>query len=446
MGFIQMITCVRFSIQLFIAEGAFLIGRPRKEHFGVRLFLALAAYVFGMVAWVFILSNIPFGNPVIQLLFYTGILGMALLFIYACYDLPWIEILFVGTGGYAVEHITFAGVRILQFFTGWDADRLGVIPEYLIFRLGAYVLIAGMLYFLLLRNNLDKDEFCKKDIRIVKLSMMILFAAIILSVFYTSQEPDERVSLYSYVICPAYSMLCCVLVLIMEQYLFRENRLSKEKESMEQLLRMADVQQKGSREAIDIINIKCHDLKHQMKQLQQVENDRERSAYIEEIRNAISIYDATYHTGCETLDYILREKTLISDERNIAFSCMVDGAPLNFMDKADLYALLGNALDNALEQQMKEEEEMRMMSLRIQRSGQMVMIHLENTCSNSLVFHDGMPLTTKEDKNYHGFGVRSMSYIVKKYDGNIVMYTEYGKFMLDIAIPLEGITDPARRK
>lgn len=436
MGSIQMITCFRFSMQLFISEGVFLIGRPRKEHFGVRLLLSLLLYVLGTVAWFFIISNIQFFDPVIQLLFFTGILGMTLLFIYACYDLQWIEILFVGTGGYAVEHITFTAVRILQFFTGWDADRLGVMPEYLIFRLGAYVLIAGMIYIFLLRKNLDKQEFCEKDIRIVKLSMLILFAAIILSVFYTSEEPDEGMVLYSYVICPAYSMLCCILVLIMEQYLFRENRLNKEKETMEQLLRMADTQQKSSREAIDIINIKCHDLKHQMKHLQRVENDDERSAYIEEIKNAISIYDATYHTGCETLDYILREKTLISDERNIAFSCMVDGAPLNFMDKTDLYALLGNALDNALEQQMKEEEEMRMMSLRIQQSGQMVMIHLENTCSNSLEFYNGIPLTTKEDKNYHGFGVRSMSYIVEKYEGNIVMYTEDGKFILDIAIPL----------
>lgn len=438
MGSIQAITCVRFSVQLILSEGVFLIGRPRKEGFVNRLFLSFLFYVLGMVAWFFALSNIHFFAPVVQLLFFAGILGMTLLFISACYDLPWIEILFVGTGGYAVEHITFAAVRILQFFTGWDAGRLGVIPEYLIFRLGAYAVTAGMTYVFLLRKNLDKEEFCEKDIRIVTLSVLILFAAIILSVFYTSQEAAAEAPLYSHVICPAYSMLCCVLVLMVEQYLFRENRLSRDKDAMEQLLRMADAQQKSSREAIDIINIKCHDLKHQIRHLERAENDAERSAYIEEIRNAISIYDATYHTGCETLDYILREKTLISNERNVAFSCMVDGALLNFMDKTDLYALLGNALDNALERQMKEDEEMRVMSLRIWKSGQMAMVHLENTCSDFLEIRNGTPLTTKGDKNHHGFGILSMSYIVGKYDGNIAMYTEDGKFMLDIAIPLTG--------
>lgn len=438
MGSIQFITCFRFSIQLFISEGAFLIGRQRRENFSIRVLLSFLAYLLGTVIWFFIISKIHFFMPLIHLLFYMGLFGMTLLFIYVCYDLSWMEVLFVATGGYAVEHITFAGVRILQFFTGWDAHLLGGILEYFIFRLGAYILAAGIVYVLLLQKNLDKEEFFEKDVRIIKLSMMILLAAIILSVFYTSEESVGETALYSYVICPAYSMLCCILVIIMEQYLFRENRLNREKETMEQLLSIANVQQKSSKEAIDIINIKCHDLKHQMKHLQGLENDNERSEYIEEIKNAISIYDATYHTGCETLDYILREKTLISDERNIAFSCMVDGSLLNFIDKTDLYALLGNALDNALEQEIKEEEEVRMISLRIQKSGQMVMIYLENTCSNSLQFYNGMPLTTKEDKNYHGFGVRSMSYIVKKYEGNMVMYIEDRKFILNIAIPLQG--------
>jgi hypothetical protein len=241
--------------------------------------------------------------------------------------------------------------------------------------------------------------------------------------------------MYRYVICPAYSMLCCILVIALEQYLFREKRLSREKETMEQLLQMANAQQKSSREAIDIINIKCHDLKHQIKQLQKIENEGERCTYIEEIRNAISIYDATYHTGCEALDYILREKTLISDERGIAFSCMADGKAVDFMDRTDLYALLGNALDNALEQEEKEDEEKRIISLNIHKRGLMSILHLENTCSNPPDFREGVPQTTKPDKNNHGFGVTSMSYIVKKYDGDMMMHVEDGKFILDIALP-----------
>lgn len=234
-----------------------------------------------------------------------------------------------------------------------------------------------------------------------------------------------------------YSMLCCFLVLMIEYYVFRENRLSRDNEMMEQLLHMANAQQKSTKEAIDIINVKCHDLKYQMKELEKLNNDTERSEYIEEMRKTISIYDATYHTGCEALDYILREKTLLSDEHHIVFSCMADGEALSFMNQTDMYALIGNALVNALERTIQEEEEHRIISLRIQRRGQMVMIHLENTCSEDPNFKEGLPVTTKADKNYHGFGVKSMRYIVRKYDGEMLMRVQDGKFILDIVFSRE---------
>jgi hypothetical protein len=347
------------------------------------------------------------------------------------------EILFAGSGGYATEHITFALVRIIQYLTGLNDQMLGVVLENIIFRFLAYIAVAWIVYIFVLKKNRTKGEFRQDDVRIIQFSVIILFAAIILSVFNTGRtSQDSTYNFYSHVLCPAYSMMCCMLVIALEQYCFRENRLNTEKETMEQLLQMANAQQKSSKEAIDIINIKCHDLKHQMKQLQKVENDMERSKYIEEIRDAISIYDATYHTGCEALDYILREKTLISDEYEIAFSCMADGTAVNFMDKTDLYALLGNALDNALEQEAKEDKDKRIISLSIQKKGLMSMIHLENTCTNPPQFHNGKPITTKKDKNFHGFGVKSISYIVEKYDGDIIMCMKDNKYVLNIAIPI----------
>lgn len=171
-----------------------------------------------------------------------------------------------------------------------------------------------------------------------------------------------------------------------------------------------------------------------MKALLKVEDAKERSEYIEEMRRAISIYDATYHTGCEALDYVLREKSLLSDEYDIAFSCMVDGGAIAFMHPADIYAFMGNALDNALECVIREEQEKRIISLRISRHGQMVSIHLENTCSIPPQFQDDLPVTNKEDKNYHGFGVRSIRYVAEKYNGNVFMRAQDGRFYLDVLI------------
>lgn len=58
--------------------------------------------------------------------------------------------------------------------------------------------------------------------------------------------------------------------------------------------------------------------------------------YVKEVQQAISNYDAIFHTGSEPLDYVLREKKLIMNEYNVAFSCMANCALINFMSSADI--------------------------------------------------------------------------------------------------------------
>lgn len=50
-----------------------------------------------------------------------------------------------------------------------------------------------------------------------------------------------------------------------------------------------------------------------------------------------------------------------------------------------------------------------------------------------LVFQDGLPVT-KRDKYYHGFGMKSMERVVKKYGGSIAAAQRDGIFALDILL------------
>ena len=47
-----------------------------------------------------------------------------------------------------------------------------------------------------------------------------------------------------------------------------------------------------------------------------------------------------------------------------------------------------------------------------------------------------MPMTTKRDKRYHGFGMKSMRRTVEKYGGSIVAGQRENWFELKILIPL----------
>ena len=47
----------------------------------------------------------------------------------------------------------------------------------------------------------------------------------------------------------------------------------------------------------------------------------------------------------------------------------------------------------------------------------------------------GIPLTTKSDKNYHGFGMKSIRQVVEKYGGSLTVNAENDLFRLMILLP-----------
>lgn len=432
---IQYISCVRFSLQLILSESVFLLWQPRRERFPLRLAGSLLGYLVGSGLWFLIIRTFHWEIPAVRIFFYLGLFLLTLACIGISFDLRPIEILFIGTGGYATEHIAYSLAKIVQYLTGAYAEQIGPVWENLLFRFLPYLLVALLTYLFLVRYNRKAGAFKDYDVRLTLLALGILVVAVIISVYYSNADYAPQRVPVTEIICPLYGTICCMLSLVLEYYILRENRYQMERDMMEQSLQMANTQRAYSKEAIDIINMKCHDLKHQIRALAAMDDAGQRREYVDEVQRAVSIYDATYHTGCEALDYVLQEKALLCGERAVEFSCMADGEAISFMRPADVYALMGNALDNALERTAKEPEGHRIISLQIRRRGEMVVIHLENQCSSSVEFRDGLPVTDKEDKNFHGFGVKSIRYLAEKYGGQVLMRTHDGIFLLDVLLP-----------
>ena len=425
---------IHFPAELIISEAVFLIQKKRKDHYGIRLVCALILYFFLVYGWFALINPAQKGAFLSIILLYLGYAVLMALPILCCYEMDRLELLFAVVGGYATQHMCFTALRIILYAKRHSLDVQGgmhFITQYLI-----YIVWAAMIYFLVVRKNQDKNDFKTGDVRIAVFALVLVLAAVVISVFYS--YPEDEANIYNCVLCPAYGFLCCAMVLAMEYYILRENRMKKDQEIMEQMLQMANGQQKSTQEAIDIINIKCHDLKHQIRALAKIENAEARSEYLKEVQEAVSIYDATYHTGCRVLDYILREKSLMFNEYQVEFSCMAEGEGIGFMSISDIYALMGNALDNALQCVIREAENERVISLQIRTKGDMLFLHLENRCSHILEFRDGFPVTDKKDKDRHGFGVKSIRYIAEKYNGQLFMEARNGQFILDMFFPLQA--------
>lgn len=115
---------------------------------------------------------------------------------------------------------------------------------------------------------------------------------------------------------------------------------------------------------------------------------------------------------------------------------MADGSRLGFMKPHDIYALFGNALDNAITAVLKiDEHEKRVLDLKIIDQSDIMVIQVQNYFEGTIKYENGMPVTTKYEKNEHGFGIKSMRYTAEKYGGTITTNAKDNIFTLQILLP-----------
>ena len=160
----------------------------------------------------------------------------------------------------------------------------------------------------------------------------------------------------------------------------------------------------------------------------------EHAAFFDEVEQEIQRYEYTFHTGNAALDSVLSEKSLYCSANHILLTTMLDVSLLAPIEKSDIYSIFGNALDNAIQAVMAEAPENRSVNIRVSDVVGMTQIVFENFCSKPPEMHEGLPKTEK-DTQYHGFGLRSIRYIIEKYDGHMSIDTKDQMFILSLLLP-----------
>lgn len=214
-------------------------------------------------------------------------------------------------------------------------------------------------------------------------------------------------------------------------------RVRHELESMQTILHNQYVQYQQSQEAMDLIHYKYHDLKHHIIALRDQENDQQRAAYLDKMEEEIQNFEAQNRTGNQVLDTLLNAKMLECMKKDISMTCVADGTLFSFMDTMDICSIFGNALDNAIEYEEKiEEKEKRLIHVAAVSQKNFLIIRFENYCEESLELDKVVSTTSKGDSNFHGYGLKSLRYTVKKYGGEVNINKENNWFVLKILIPL----------
>ena len=246
--------------------------------------------------------------------------------------------------------------------------------------------------------------------------------------WFSSQLPAENAKTFQF------GITMCFLV----QLMILVGSVSRETTQREQELRrvlQAQQQQFDFKlQSIEAVNRKYHDMKNLLLYLEKGQRD------VPELRSLIqemTPYEALVSTGNEAVDIILTEKLTLCQQEGICCVPYVDGRMLDFVGPLDICTIFGNALDNAIESCRRiDDPEGRHISVKTNRRGGCTVLVFRNTFAEAPVLQDGMPVSTKQDRENHGFGLKSIRFIVGKYDGQLHCQAEGREFVLTLLLPV----------
>ena len=162
--------------------------------------------------------------------------------------------------------------------------------------------------------------------------------------------------------------------------------------------------------------------------------------YLEELKAPVQGIAENLWTGDETLDYLINSKSKAAEDRDISLQVMVEFPRHTNLKSADLCAILGNLLDNAIEAADKVPKGgERFIRLNIRRIHQMLVIKVENSYNALPVKKDGALVTSKEDNGLHGWGIKRARTAAEKYEGTVHTSYSGGTFSAVATLCFQGV-------
>lgn len=363
-----------------------------------------------------------------------------ILCIYACFKSSFKSSLFHGTILSIIQFVSeVVVIYLISHVT--DTPNNSYMENTTIYMLD--VMISKVLYFTVSRflaRLSAKEDSAKSWGRWCSLAILPISSLFIILVIRIITN-GLTFSLYESIIC----IISIVLLLIANivVYIIYE----KAENNSQKLVELELVNQKNDidmqylqllEKKNETMNIMAHDYKNHIIDISNMSNQTEIKNYIDNMFGEITKYNQIAKTKNKLLDVILSKYTDICNDKNIKFEIDVMTDNLSFINSYDISSLFNNVLDNAVEAASLSSS--RYIHLEITTScNSYHKIIAINSCDNEPRSEKGKLITTKRNKDVHGFGTKSIRKIVNKYDGEFQWeYIEkLNQFKLIIILPDE---------
>lgn len=230
---------------------------------------------------------------------------------------------------------------------------------------------------------------------------------------------------------------CGVLILTLQHEQLRESALHQELSAMDNVLHRQYEQYKRSKEGIELINSRYHELKVQIADIRAQRDRAKQDAALAKMENSILQYEAENKTGNPVLDILLTAKSMECQEKQIRMTSVADGHLLDHLSTREICTLVGTALDNAIESCAAEQDpEKRLIRTAVYAQNGFVLFRVENYCKKPVELGaDGLPLRSA----HGGYDLRSLRAAAQQHGGSMTVHWEDGWFTLRVLLPQAGI-------
>lgn len=420
-----------FVLELVLAAWVYCHYYERRENFAIRAAVAIGVLLLNSALWHVLPDIVPTSAWITSAM---GIAKYVLFFLIGygsilfCLKCERQDAWFCMTCAQTTQHLSYSFYDAMMVIGNWTYDSLQAV----LLISATMLLMYTAAYYLFVRKMKQSPEMNFRNQQNMIVGGLLILSTIVIK-FLMEPYLSAQTMKHLYVLIRVNAMISCAFALMLEQGLFRNQALTDEKNFLTQLVHMQEEQYRTSKANVEMVNIKCHDMKHQISHITSTTDPDA----IRELEQIISVYDSSLQTGNEILDVCLMEKKLLCEKNSIKLDCIANGQCLSFMQPSDLFSMFGNALDNAMEAVCKlDDVEKRIIFVSVKEELGMAIIHVENNYTGELIMADGIPRTSKGDEFYHGYGVKSIRMVVEKYDGNMALLPQNGIFNLNITIPV----------
>lgn len=300
--------------------------------------------------------------------------------------------------------------------------QFGVVSRYIS---GILVQILLIIFFLLLIKL--KTLLKEKDNKYLFIMSMIPAISVIICCFmvYRSDKSYEMNVIYTFIAMIGIIIInvISIFLLIMEQKLYEQKirqqvMLSAYQQKEKDVESILDMQKQNSKQR--------HDIKNVLILIRELIQDEKYSKALEVLDKYSTGYKNINVTEIVSnnivLNYLLNRKINECRDNGIDMGCYVLGN-IEGIDDMDLYILLENLCDNAIEAAGQCDNST--IRLQISEDNDRLYIDIGNTTMFNVLKSNPDMNTTKKDKGIHGFGIMNIRDIIDKYNGSI-NYEQHG--------------------